>query len=125
MQRWQLRREALIRAEENTEAARRKAEQSAQLRSRLDDNDAGIPPIPQLPEATPPPAELEREATAETEDEAELTDKQMEELRRLVSEWESRNQSRAREMLENRPERDDVARETLQEFLDQNPEQQR
>ena len=100
-QRRQLRREALIRAEESIDAARRKAEQSAQRRSRLDDNDTGIPPVPELPEAAPPPDELEQEATAETVDEAELIKKEMQELRRLVSEWESRNRAANQRRLES------------------------
>lgn len=126
-QRLQLRREALIRAEESTAAARRKAEQSAQLRSRLDDNDTEIPQIPELPDAAPPPPDdtVEREVTADAPSETELTDEQMADLRRLVSEWESRNQSRARELLENTEDKEKSARETLQQFLDQNPQQQR
>lgn len=129
-QRLQLRREALIRAEESTAAARRKAEQSAQLRSRLDDNDTEIPQIPELPDAAPPPPDdsVEREVIGDTGDapgETELTDEQMAELRRLVSEWESRNQSRARELLGNTEDKEKSARETLQQFLDQNPQQQR
>lgn len=129
VQRQQLRQEALVRAEENTEAARRKAEQSALLRSRLDDDGAGVPLLPELPDAAPPEDDaLEREIPAETAaepGEPELTDEQIAELRRLISEWESRNQSRARELLRPGDSRDTEAssRETLQQFLDQNPEQ--
>lgn len=131
VQRRRLREEALVRAEENTEAAKRKAEQSALLRSRLDDDGTSVPPLPELPDAAPPEDDtLEREAAAETAaepGEPELTDEQITELRRLISEWESRNQSRARELLRPEDTRgiEATSRETLREFLDQNPEPQR
>lgn len=129
-ERRRLRQKALIIIEEDAEAARKKAEQSALLKSQLEDEESQLPAM--LP-ATPAPVRT-GEATeqgggqdAEADSASgtpELSEEQLAELRNLISEWEARNQNRAREMLTPRSQSTDQeaeARETLQEFLEQNP----
>jgi len=118
--RQRLRQEALVRAEEDREAARRKAESAALLRNQAEDSGVvpPAPPLPVLPDEEPAAAEAMEEGPPGV---PELTEQDVTELRALISEWEARNQSRARELVTPQAESDREAesRETLRQFLEQ------
>ena len=132
-ERARLRQEALVKAEEDVETAKKKAEQSALLKSQVEQEDSPPPMVPKpVPVAQPEESttkspepdteslELDTESMTEA---AKLSEDELAELRNLISEWEARNQNRAQEMLapeDTAPDSEAEARKTLQEFLDQN-----
>lgn len=124
----QLRQEALIKVEENAEAAKRKAEQSALMRSQLEKEPATPPAIPDLETATQAErdeAQNALEMPSEAQEAPVLSEGQIAELRSLISDWEARNQTRARELIGSGEVTDQEAasRETLRQFLEQNSDQ--
>lgn len=122
-QRRRLRQEALVGAEESAAAAKRKAEQSALLRSRTENSQVEVPVIPES-ETTARPEDGVEQDPAVAPETPELTEEQIAELRTLISIWEARNQNRARELIGsgNAPDMDAESRETLRQFLEQNSE---
>lgn len=85
-----LRQQALVKAADDQEAARQRAEQAAALREQFETGDAALPPL--LPQAaaepTPEPATIEK-----APEEIPLTEEQVNELRALVADWEARNEA--------------------------------
>ncbi len=81
-----LRQQALVKAADDEETARQRAEESAALRDQFDTGNAALPP--QLPQAAAEPVTIE-EAPAEIQ----LTEEQVSELRALVADWEARNEA--------------------------------
>lgn len=94
-----LRKQALVRAEEDKELAKQKALQSEQLKSTLDQRKQDESTTTGAEEPTDTEALVETEKENVDEDMPGVTDPSIEEMRALISDWEEKRTQQARELV--------------------------